>query len=64
MSEICFVVNVDWFFHSHRRPLELKLSSTFNTSVIAGYSGIKTDYVINTFEVNSGFLQYGCFSVV
>ena len=53
MSEICFVVNVDWFFHSHRRPLELKLSSTFNTSVIAGYSGIKTDYVINTFEVNS-----------
>ena len=53
MRKICFIVNVDWFFHSHRRPLARKLSSTFNTSVIAGDSGIKTDYIINTFEVNS-----------
>lgn len=53
MRELCFIVNVDWFFHSHRRPLERKLSSTFNTSVIAGDSGIKTDYLITTFEVNS-----------
>ena len=53
MRKLCFIVNVDWFFHSHRRPLERKLSSTFNTSVIAGNSGIKTDYIINTFEVNS-----------
>lgn len=28
------------------------LSSTFNTTVIAGYSGLDTDYTINTFEVN------------
>ena len=53
MRNICFIVKVDWFFHSHRRPLARKLSSTFNTSVIAGDSGIKTDYIINTFEVNS-----------
>jgi len=53
LRELCFIVNVDWFFHSHRRPLERKLSSTFSTSIIAGYSGIKTDYNINTFEVNS-----------
>ena len=53
MKKLCFIVNVDWFFHSHRRPLERKLSSTFNTSVIAGDSRIKTDYSINTFEVNS-----------
>jgi glycosyltransferase involved in cell wall biosynthesis len=53
VRKLCFIVNVDWFFHSHRRPLEWKLSSTFNTSVIAGESGIKTDYIINTFEVNS-----------
>ena len=44
---------MDWFFDSHRRPLERKLSSTFKTSVVAGHSGIKTDYIINTFEVNS-----------
>jgi len=53
LRELCFIVNVDWFFHSHRRPLERRLSSTFNTSVIAGDSGIKTDYNINSFEVNS-----------
>lgn len=53
LRELCFIVNVDWFFHSHRRPLELKLATMFNTSVIAGYSGIETDYKINTFEVNS-----------
>lgn len=29
------------------------LSSTYDTCVIAGGSGIQTDYVINTFEVNS-----------
>lgn len=55
---------MDWFFHSHRRPLERKLSTSFNTSVIAGDSGIKADYIINTFEVNSrvptprGVLQF------
>lgn len=50
---LCFIVNVDWFFHSHRRPLERKLSTTFSTSVIAGDSGMKMDYPISTFEVNS-----------
>ena len=44
--------------------MERKLSSSFNTSVIAGDSGIKTDYFINKFEVNSrvptirGVLQF------
>jgi len=64
LRELCFVVNVDWFFHSHRRPLERRLESTFNTSVIAGDSGIQVTYNINTFEVNSrvptmrGVLQF------
>lgn len=53
MRKICFIVNVDWFFHSHRKPLERRLASTFNTSVIAGYSGIQNDFKIDTFDVNS-----------
>ena len=53
MKKICFIVNVDWFFHSHRKPLEQRLSLTYETSVIAGYSGIRTDYEIDTFDVNS-----------
>lgn len=53
MRELCFIVNVDYFFHSHRKPLERMLSSTFNTTVIAGYSGLETEYTISTFEVNS-----------
>lgn len=53
MKELCFIVNVDWFFHSHRKQLECRLASTYKTSVIAGDSGIKTDYTINTFKVNS-----------
>ena len=53
MKELCFIVNVDYFFHSHRKPLERMLSSTFNTTVIAGYSGLDTEYTINTFEVKS-----------
>ena len=53
MKKLCFIVNVDWFFHSHRRPLEQRLSSTYETTIIAGYSGIQTDYEIDTFDVNS-----------
>jgi glycosyltransferase involved in cell wall biosynthesis len=53
VKELCFIVNVDWFFHSHRRPLERKLAQTFKTNIIAGYSGIRTDYFISYFEVNS-----------
>jgi glycosyltransferase involved in cell wall biosynthesis len=53
LKKLCFIVNVDWFFDSHRRPLEQRLSLTYETSVIAGYSGIQTDYEIETFAVNS-----------
>jgi glycosyltransferase involved in cell wall biosynthesis len=53
LKEICFIVNVDWFFHSHRRPLERRLAATFKTAVIAGNSGIQTNYKIDNFEVNS-----------
>ena len=53
MKELCFIVNVDWFFHSHRRPLEKRLASTYKTTVIAGYSGIQADYKIVPFEVSS-----------
>lgn len=52
-SSICFIVNVDWFFDSHRRPLERRLATIFNTSVIAGYSGLKVNYRIDTFEIKS-----------
>lgn len=53
MKELCFIVNVDWFFHSHRRPLEQRLALIYKTSVIAGNSGLIVDYAINKFEVSS-----------
>ena len=53
VKELCFIVNVDVFFHSHRRLLEHKLASFYKTSVIAGKTGLVVDYVIKTFEVNS-----------
>lgn len=53
LKELCFIVNIDHFFHSHRRPLQKRLALTFDTSVIAGDSGIQTDYVINEFEIKS-----------
>lgn len=53
MKELCFIVNIDWFFHSHRRQLEQRLALTYKTSVIAGNSGLLMDYSINKFEVRS-----------
>lgn len=53
MKSICFITNVDWFFHSHRRPLAKKLSSSYKTLVIAGDSGFKVNYSLETFQVKS-----------
>jgi glycosyltransferase involved in cell wall biosynthesis len=53
MKRICFVVNVDWFFDSHRKPLEKRLSKLYQTSVIVGDSGYKLDYEVDKFEVKS-----------
>lgn len=52
-KELAFLVNVDWFFHSHRLELCDMLRSTYKISVIAGSSGLKTDYDIMQFEVNA-----------
>lgn len=53
-KEICFIVNVDWFFTSHRRPLERRLATTFKTTVIAGDSGKhEDDNKIEKFEIKS-----------
>ncbi len=62
-KKICFVVNVDWFFDSHRRPLQQKLENYFNCDIIAGDSKFTLDYEIKKFEVASriptlkGFFQ-------
>jgi glycosyltransferase involved in cell wall biosynthesis len=53
VKEICFIVNVDWFFLSHRLPLVRRLESTYDISVIAGGTGVETNYEINTFQVKA-----------
>jgi glycosyltransferase involved in cell wall biosynthesis len=50
-TKIAFVVNVDYFFHSHRRSLEVKLSEKFQTFVVAGNSDNEFDYPIHRFHV-------------
>ena len=52
-KELAFLVNVDWFFHSHRLELSDMLRSTYKVSVIAGSSGLKTNYDMMHFEVNA-----------
>lgn len=44
---------MDWFFDSHRRPLEKKLSRYFGTSILAGNSDLIVDYNMQKFEVKS-----------
>ncbi len=53
MKKLCFIVNVDHFFDSHRRILEQRLALTYQTTIIAGHSGFQSDYKIGTFEINS-----------
>ena len=49
-KNIIFLVNVDWFFNSHRRPLQRNLELHFNTSVIAGDSRVELSYKIDRFK--------------
>jgi glycosyltransferase involved in cell wall biosynthesis len=42
MRKICFIVNVDWFYLSHRSDLVKSLSKKFSIDVIAGDSGAFT----------------------
>ena len=53
MRKLCFIVNVDWFFCSHRLPLARRLSSQFETSVIAGNSGFETSHPMERFQVKA-----------
>ena len=53
MKKILFIVNVDWFFDSHRRPLELLLKVNYETLVFAGNSGFNLSYKINYFQIKS-----------
>ena len=48
-----FIVNVDWFFDSHRRPLEKRLSKDYHTSIVAGDSGYATEYSMEKFSVSA-----------
>jgi glycosyltransferase involved in cell wall biosynthesis len=52
-SKICFIINVDWFFDSHRRPLQQKLDNKFDCDIIAGDTGYLLDYKVKKFEVSS-----------
>lgn len=51
--KICFIVNVDWFFDSHRRPLQQKLDNKFDCDIIAGDTGYSLDYYVKKLEVSS-----------
>ena len=53
MKKIVFVVNVDYFFESHRRQLQEKLSEQFATSIVAGHSGKILSDDIDGFDVKS-----------
>lgn len=53
MARAVFIVNVDWFFDSHRRPLQKLLNKEHEIEVIAGNSGLITDYKMSRFEVYS-----------
>lgn len=48
--KIRFLVNIDWFFLSHRLELYKSFSKKFKTSVLAGFSGKKNDFEFDYFE--------------
>jgi glycosyltransferase involved in cell wall biosynthesis len=52
-NKICFIVNVDWFFDSHRRPLKQKLENYYKCDVIAGNTSFPLEYEIQKFDVSS-----------
>lgn len=52
-SKICFLVNVDWFFDSHRRPLQQKLENNYECDIIAGNTDFPLEYEIKKIEVSS-----------
>ena len=49
---ICFLVNVDWFFESHRRHLADCLNNNFDIEVIAGDSGFKKTFETEKFSIS------------
>jgi glycosyltransferase involved in cell wall biosynthesis len=53
IRKICFIVNADRFFDSHRRPLQQILDNNFSCDIIAGDTGFALDYNIKKFEVSS-----------
>jgi len=53
MRQIAFIVNIDSFFHSHRRQLQSALSHNYSSTVIAGDSGKSFPYTIKRFPIYS-----------
>lgn len=47
---IRFIVNIDWFFLSHRLDLYNSLSKKFSTTVLAGYSGFSNKFKFDYFD--------------
>lgn len=48
--KIRFIVNIDWFFLSHRLDLYNSLSKEYNTTVMAGYSGFENKFEFDYFD--------------
>lgn len=48
--KVSFLVNIDWFFFSHRLELYKSINNTYKTSIICGDSGYKTNMPIEYFE--------------
>ena len=44
--KVCFIVNVDWFYISHRKELVKNLSNHYSIDVIAGNSGLDNENIL------------------
>lgn len=53
MKQVCFLVNSEKFFDSHRRSLQNKLALSYITYVLAGDTGYSLDYFVDKFESRS-----------
>lgn len=42
-NKLCFLVNIDWFYKSHRESIVKKLSNKFDIEIVAGDSGLKIE---------------------
>ena len=65
-KRICFLVNVDWFYISHRKALaDVFVQNDFIVSVIAGKSKVNKLLNMTTFEVKSRIpTLFGLFEIL